>query len=84
MEQISLTRTHVTYDPYGRLIEIRQTNGTVIIADRTCGFDNLSRSRSETKDGVNRLVRYDNIDRVKTFPLRLLLRHLCQAVSILA
>jgi YD repeat-containing protein len=36
-----------TYETYGRLIEIKQTNATGVITDRWYGFDNLSRLTSE-------------------------------------
>jgi uncharacterized protein RhaS with RHS repeats len=59
-----LTTNH-TYDTYGRLVEIKQSKGTLIIADRVYGFDNLSRLISETNlDGVNRTIGYDKIDQV--------------------
>jgi uncharacterized protein RhaS with RHS repeats len=56
-----LTTTN-TYDGYGRLIEIKQTNSSGTIADSTYGYDNLNRLSSETKDGVIRLISYDKID----------------------
>ena len=58
--------TDNTSDPFGRFTRIKQTRGSVTIADSLYGFDNLSRLISETKDGVNRLVSYDKIDQVQT------------------
>jgi RHS repeat-associated protein len=55
-----------TYDTYGRLTAIEQKNSGGVIASSLYEFDNLNRLTSETIDGVNRQIRYDKIDQVKT------------------
>jgi RHS repeat-associated protein len=60
---LKVTTTNA-FDPFGRLTGIEQKNGGGIIAESSYDLDALSRLRSETKDGLNRAIGYDDTDQV--------------------